>query len=130
MVTDKTTGKSVGLGETQPGRSHDTDGADAEGYTFPQGSQLFQDTGFQGYAPPGATIHQPKKKPRKQEWTAAEKAANPKISRQRIGVEQSMGGIKIFHSVANVFRNVKEQFVEQVMETVCGLCNLRLTCQA
>ncbi|MGH7442017.1 MAG: transposase family protein [bacterium] len=125
VLTDKATGKVVGLGQTQPGRTHDKACVDAEGYEYPVGSTLYQDTGFQGYQPPGVTTRQPTKKPRGKERTAEQKAANQEISRERVAVEHSIGGVKIFRIVHDVFRNVKEGFVDRVMETACGLFNLR-----
>ena len=43
----------MGLGPTESGSKHDKTCVDEQGYTFPKGSTLFQDTGFQGYAPEG-----------------------------------------------------------------------------
>lgn len=129
VVTEKATGRVLGLGQTQPGSRHDKACVDAEGYTFPEGSILYQDTGFQGYAPAGVDTRQPKKKPRGGELTAAEKEANRRISGERIGVEHSIGGVKVFRVVHDVFRNFKEGFADRVMETACGLFNLRLQCR-
>lgn len=130
VLTDKATGKVVGLGQTQPGSKHDKACVDLEGYTYPAGSTLYQDTGFQGYHPSGVAIRQPTKKPRGKEWTAEQKATNREISRERVAVEHSIGGIKVFRIVQDVFRNVKEGFVDRVMETACGLFNLRRTVAA
>jgi hypothetical protein len=130
IITDQATGTIVGLGATQPGSHHDKRCADAEGYTFPTGSTLYQDTGFQGYAPSGATTCQPKKKPRGQELTAEEKAANREISRERVGVEHSIGRVKVFGIIGDVFRNLKDGFVDLVMATACGVANFRLNWQA
>ena len=88
-------------------------------------SILFQDTGFQGYTPEGATNIQPTKKPRGQELTAQQKAENRKISQERVGVEHSLAGIKIFQIVSAVFRNIKKGFDDLVMEVACGLFNFR-----
>jgi len=123
VITEKSTGKVLGLGATRPGSQHDKSCVDAEGYTFPEGSKLYQDTGFQGYAPEGATTIQPTKKPRGRELTPEQKEANREVSKERISVEHSLGGIKIFHIASSVFRNIKEGFVDLVMETVCGLFN-------
>lgn len=125
VLTDKATGKVVGLGQTQPGSKHDKACVDAEGYAYPAGSTLYQDTGFQGYHPPGVTTRQPTKKPRGKELTAEQKAVNREISRERVPVEHSIGGIKVFRIVHDIFRNVKEGFVDRVLETACGLFNLR-----
>ncbi len=41
-------------------------------------------------------------------------------------VEHCIGGVKAFRIVQDTFQNLKEEFVDLVMETVCGLFNLRL----
>jgi hypothetical protein len=130
VITEKATGKVLGLGATQPGSRHDKACVDAEGYTFPSGSKLYQDTGFQGYAPDGVATLQPTKKPRGKELTPEQKEANRAVSRERISVEHSLGGVKIFHIASSVFRNIKEGFVDLVMETVCGLFNWGRVCRA
>ena len=49
------------LGPTEPGRTHDKKLADQEAITYPPGTTLGKDSGFQGYEPPGIVTHQPKK---------------------------------------------------------------------
>ena len=129
VITDKASGEVLGLGATQPGSRHDKACADEEGYTFPKGSTLYQDSGFQGYTPEGATIQQPTKKPRGGELTSEQKAANRTISQERVGVEHSLAGIKIFQIVSAVFRNIKEGFDDLVMEVACGLFNFCRACR-
>lgn len=126
VITEKKTGKIRGLSPTVDGKTHDKKLADEQNLKFPATSRLWQDTGFQGYAPPNVTIIQPKKKPRGGELTFEEKAQNTAISKQRVTVEHSIGGIKVFGIVGQVFRNVKTSFDDLVMETACGLHNLRL----
>jgi hypothetical protein len=123
VSTAKASGEVLGLGATQPGSRHDKSCADAEGYTSPAGSTLYQDSGFQGHTPAGATTQQPTKKPRGGELTSAEKAANRKISQERVAVGHTLAGIKIFYIVSSVFRNIKEGFDDLVMEVACGLFN-------
>jgi hypothetical protein len=120
-------GKVVFLSDTYEGKKHDKKIADEEGYEFPEGSQLWQDTGFQGYAPVGVTIKQPKKKPRSRELTAQEKEENRQVSSQRIEVEHQIGGIKRCQILVQKFRNWADHYVDDVMETACGLHNFRLT---
>ena len=96
------------------------------GFRFPAGSKLWEDTGFQGYEPEGSETYQPKKKPRGGELTEEEKEQNRDISRVRIRVEHSIGGVKAFHIVRDVYRNHKQHFEDLIMETACGLHNLRL----
>ena len=126
VITEKRTGKIKGLSATVNGKKHDKKLADEQDLQFPENSTLWQDTGFQGYAPVNVTISQPRKKPRGGELTLEEKARNTAISKQRITVEHSIGGVKVFRIVGQVFRNVKTSFDDLVMETACGLHNLRL----
>ena len=58
--------------------------------------------------------------------TTAEKEENQAIAKERIGVEHSIGGVKVFHIVRDIYRNHKQGFVDLIMETACGLHNLRL----
>lgn len=120
-------GKVVYLSGTCEGKRHDKKLADDERYRFPPGSKLLQDTGFQGYQPEGVTVIQPKKKPRGGELTADEKIVNRAISSLRVEVEHQIGGVKRCQIVVQKFRNRVENFVDEVMETACGLHNYRLT---
>jgi hypothetical protein len=130
VITDKPSGKVLGLGPTHAGSRHDKACADDDGYVFPEGSTLDKDSGFQGYEPEGVSTHQPRKKPRGKELTPEEKESNRLISRVRVKVEHSIGGVKVFGIVADTSRNIKEGFVDLVMETACGLFNLRLASRA
>ncbi|WP_317110957.1 transposase family protein [Chroococcidiopsis sp. SAG 2025] len=120
-------GTVVFLSDTYEGKKHDKKIADEEEYQFPPESTLWQDTGFQGYAPDGVTIQQPKKKPRNAELSDLEKKKNQAISKVRVEVEHHIGGIKRCQIVVQKFRNRKEHYTDDVMETACGLHNLRLT---
>jgi hypothetical protein len=126
VINDKRTKKVKGLGRIQVGKRHDKAAADDEVYRFPQGSQVWKDTGFQGYEPKQTTTHQPKKKPRGGELTALEKAENRAISSVRIRVEHSIGGVKVYQITHAVYRNHRPGFDDLVMETACGLHNLRI----
>jgi len=126
LITAKQTGKIKGLSQTVDGRMHDKKLADGQALSFPKGSKLWQDTGFQGYEPDGVIIIQPKKKPRGRQLTYAEKDRNRRIAKQRISVEHSIGGVKVFSIVRDIFRHLKTGFADLVMETACGLHNLRL----
>ena len=126
LITAKQTGKIKGLSQTVDGRMHDKKLADGQALSFPKGSKLWQDTGFQGYEPDGVIIIQPKKKPRGRQLTYAEKDRNRRIAKQRISVEHSIGGVKVFSIVCDIFRHLKTGFADLVMETACGLHNLRL----
>jgi hypothetical protein len=114
------------LSATYEGKMHDKSLADLEGYTFPPGSCLYQDRGFQGLVLAGVTIIQPKKTPRGGELTPLEKAANRAISSIRIRIEHAIGGVKRYRIVKDKIRLLKDRIRDTVMETCCGLHNFRL----
>lgn len=126
VVTDKNTGKIKVLSATCEGKKHDKKLADEQGLCFPKGSKLWKDLGLQGYEPEGVTTYQPKKRGRGKELTPEEKERNRQISRERIGVEHSIGGVKVFAIVREVYRNMRAGFEDLIMETACALHNLRL----
>jgi DDE superfamily endonuclease/Helix-turn-helix of DDE superfamily endonuclease len=126
IIIDKRTRKIKVLSPTGEGKTHDKKLADEQAVTFPVGSKLWKDTGFQGYEPDHVQTFQPKKKPKGGELTPPEKASNTVISSQRIAVEHTIGGVKVYHIVRDVFRNIRPGFDDLVMETACGLHNLRL----
>jgi hypothetical protein len=125
VITDRRTRKIKALSRTRPGKTSDKRTADEEDYRFPARSKLYKDTGFQGYEPANVRTKQPKKRPRKGELTAEEKAANQAISRLRVRVEHSIGGAKVFHIARDVFRNRRADYVDLSFETTCALHNLR-----
>ena len=125
VVTDKRTRKVKVLSETCEGKKHDKKLADEQDIHFQVGSKLWKDTGFQGYDPENVTSYQPTKKPKGKELTAEQKEQNRQISKERIRVEHSIGGVKAFGIVRDIYRNMREGFDDLVMETACGLHNLR-----
>lgn len=126
VISDKRTRKIKALSATVVGNKHDKKIADEQALVFPKGSQLWKDSGFQGYEPPDITTWQPRKKPKGGELSASDKESNRLISRERIGVENSLAGVKIFKITHDIFRNLRQGFDDQVMSVSCGLHNLRL----
>ncbi len=126
VIVDKNTRKIKGLSATCAGKKHDKKLADEQDLSFPAGSKLWKDTGFQGYEPENTATFQPKKKPKGAELTPEEKAENAVISSVRIRVEHSIGGVKVYRITRDIFRNLKQDFDDLVMETACGLHNLRV----
>jgi hypothetical protein len=108
------------------GKEHDKSLADLAGYTFPCGSHLYQDLGFQGFMLDGVTIIQPKKKPRGNELTPPEKAHNRLISSIRIRIEHAIGGVKRYRIVKDRIRLLKDGIRDTIRETCCGPHNFRL----
>jgi hypothetical protein len=115
------------LSPTVPGKTHDKALADQCGLIFPPGSVLFQDTGFQGYAPSGVLVMQPKKKPRGGELGVDEKFMNRLVSKTRVIVENVIAGVKRCRIIKDVFRNTRKGYDDTVIELACGLHNLRCT---
>lgn len=126
-VISERKGKVVFLSDTYGGRVHDKAICDGEEYEFPEGSKLWQDSGFQGFVPLGVTIRQPKKKPRKGLLSETDKQHNREVSGERVEIEHQIGGIKRCNIVRHQFRNRTDYYVDDVMETACGLHNFRLT---
>ena len=116
----------VYLGPTSPGSVHDKKLADESGLCFPVDALVVKDTGFQGYEPPDTQTLQPKRKPRGRELHPIQKTINQVISRVRVTVEHAIAGIKRCHIVADLFRNRRPGFVDEVMLAASGLHNLRV----
>ena len=115
----------VYLSKTVEGKKHDKKLADEEAIEYPEGTVLEQDTGFQGYAPAGVMIKQPKKKPRGRELSEAEKQENRKLSRVRVVIEHLISGAKRIRIVKEEMRLKVANISDEVMEIACGLHNLR-----
>lgn len=117
------------LSPTAVGKRHDKRLADEQPLAYPPGTTLGQDTGFQGYEPPGVVTYQPKKKPRQGHLAAEDKFLNKIFSAIRIQVEHVIGGVKRCRIVKETFRNTKAGFADLVMEVACGLHNFRMACR-
>ncbi len=113
------------LSETQPGTVSDIKIAVQAELVYPEDTDLYQDKGFQGYAPPGVVIHQPEKKPKGGDLTDEETQQNRLISRVRVAAEHVIAGIKRVRIVKDVFRNQVLHYEDLVMEVACGLHNFR-----
>ncbi len=109
---------------TVEGKMHDKKIADTK-YSFPYECVLWQDTGYQGYAPENATVIQPVKKPKGGELTKGQKAANAEISRTRVKVEHAIGGAKILRIVRDECRLRRGNFVNKIFHLAAGLHNWR-----
>lgn len=125
LITDVISKDILVLSKTCQGKKHDKIDAEEQNYEFPPGSLLWKDTGYQGYEPNGAIGIQPKKKPKGRELNFREKERNKRISKKRIFVEHSIGGVKIYKITRDIYRNHKEYYDDLVMETACGLYNFR-----
>lgn len=126
VLAQPRTRQVVYLSQTYAGSMNDKKMADCENLQFPAGTQLTQDMGFQGYAPPNVFIIQPKKQARGQFLSAADRVANRMKATARVVIEHVMAGIKRCRSVKDVLRNTVVDFSDLVMDVACGLHNLRV----
>jgi DDE superfamily endonuclease len=96
------------------------------GETWPHGSGLDQEMGFQGCLLAGVPRFPPKKTPRGGELTPPETATKRRISSSSIRLEHAMGGVKRYRMVKDKIRLWKDGIRDTVMETWCGLPNFRI----
>jgi hypothetical protein len=87
---------------------------------------LWQDTGYQGFAPQGVTIIQPQKKPKGKELTQAQKECNRQIAAVRIRVEHAIGSTKRYRIVKDECRLRKNQYPYKVFALCAALHNFRV----
>jgi DDE superfamily endonuclease len=115
LVAGAAGGQVLFLSGTYPGKAHDKRIADEEHLTYPPGTTLHKDTGFQGYEPAGAKTCQAKKKAagaranvgREAGQPQAGAAACPRRARDRRGeaqpgrqggpAEQEAGDVRCVH---------------------------------
>jgi hypothetical protein len=125
IIGEVETRQIVYLSKTVEGKKHDKKLADEEQIEYPSGTILQQDTGFQGYAPEGVIIKQPKKKPRGGELTEAEKEVNRSLSSIRVMIEHLISGAKRLRIVKEELRLKVENIADDLMEIACGTHNFR-----
>ena len=114
------------LSETTEGRVHDKRMADATPYPLPAGSQLLQDLGFLAFTLPEVETLMPTKKPRGQELTPEQKAANQVLASRRVRIEHVNSSVKRCRIVKDRIRLWKAGVRDSVMELCCALHNFRV----
>jgi hypothetical protein len=94
---------------------------------------IYTDTGFEGIDKlrDDLNIRKPKKKRKKRNLNGGEKLGNTIISRERVKVEHTIGGVKRFKIASNIFRGITHS-MNDVFEICCGLWNhhIRMTQEA
>jgi len=112
---------------TKHGKVHDKKLGDKNiiASRIPEEVSLLVDTGFQGIQKQHQNTLIPKKKPRGGFLTETEKAWNKLISSTRMKVEHTIGGVKRFNAIAQIFRN-KKGLDDQFVNVCSGLWNLEL----
>lgn len=84
------------------------------------------DLGFKGFESEYENIEIPHKKPRGGKLTPEQKEDNRLFSGERVVVEHAFGGTKRYKAVADIYRNRKPGFDDQLMVTAAGLWNFYL----
>jgi hypothetical protein len=79
VVTGAGSGRVEYLSQTYPGRAADKAIADWEGITYPPGTVLYKDGGFQGYEPAGVETRQAKKKAARRGVDGGREAQEPQL---------------------------------------------------
>lgn len=125
VLADKD-GRVPFLSDTHEGSTHDKPIADTTPYPLPEGSELLQDLGFQGYTLEGVEITQPHKKPRGKPLTEEQKAENKAIARRRVRIEHIISSIKRCRILKEPIRLWKDSVRDMVMAICVGLHNFRL----
>ena len=87
---------------------------------------LWQDSGYQGFAPENVKTEQGTKKPKNQELTTEQKEMNKLISSFRVRVEHAIGSIKRYRIVKDECRLRKNRYPYNVFAICAGLHNFRL----
>lgn len=118
------TGIILFVSQTVSGKTHDKNMADNM-YSFPSGTLVLQDTGYQGYKASDHTL-MPIKKPRGRELYNHEKSYNRFVSSIRVKVENYIGSAKILHTVRYECRLRKNDFTGSVFHVASAIHNLRL----
>lgn len=94
---------------------------------LPLKTPIYIDTGFEGINNicPEQNIKKPKKKPKGKDLNGGEKLGNRIISKERVKVEHSIGGIKKFKIASDRFRGIN-QTMDNILKVTCGLFNLQI----
>ena len=63
--------------------------------------------------------------PSKEHRSSVQQEIYRRVSKLQVRVEHSIAGVKVFRSVRDIYRNFKAGFEDTLIETACGLHNLR-----
>jgi len=114
------------LSATYGGRIHEKRIAEATPSPLPAGSRLLQDLGCLAFTLPQVEILMPTKKPRGQEPTLEQQAANQALTYRRLRIEHVNSSVKRCRLVKDRIRLWKEGVRDVVMDICCALHNFRV----
>ena len=120
--------KILVLTTTKIGKTHDKKIQEEEDFILgiPEKIEVLADSGFQGLQKQYENICLPKKKRRGGELTKEEKEKNKELAKERVVVENAIGGVKRYNAVSHIYRNRIIDFDDKLMLTACGLWNFYL----
>ena len=118
--------KILYLSQTYEGGVHGKKIADESEIEFGKTVELLQDSGFQGFNPPKATVAMPVKKPKGKELTDDQKQENKKKASQRVVVEHAIGQKKVGRIVKDKIRSYRHKLRDEVMLMACALHNFKI----
>ena len=120
--------KILVLTTTKTGKTHDKKIQEEEDFILgiPEKIEVLADSGFQGLQKQYENIRLPKKKPRGGELTKEEKEKNKELAKERVVIENAIGGVKRYNAVSHIYRNRIIDFDDKLMLTACGLWNFYL----
>jgi DDE superfamily endonuclease len=114
------------LRETYAGSIHDTRSAEMTPDPLPAGSRLLQDLGFLACTLDPVAIIRPTRKPRGRALTRAQKAANRRLARRRVRIEQVNSRVKRGRIVHDTCRLRRAGIRALIREVCCALHNVRV----
>lgn len=104
------------------GREHDFKLFKRSGVCFTAETEALGDRGYQGLQKLHANSRTPRKKPPRKQLSAADRQANRALARERIKAEHVIGDLKVFHILADRYRNRRKRFGLRV-NLLAGLYN-------
>lgn len=125
IALDKRTNIIVGVSPPKKGKIHDKKQLEQTNWDnkLPIGINRYGDSGYQGM--PEETWVTPYKKPRTKELAKKQKQYNKKLAKQRIFVEHSIRGMKIFRRIGDTLTIKSDEFLFNVLLASANLYNFK-----
>ncbi len=122
MVVDRETRRVVCVGQGKGGDHDFSLYKKTIGRRIHGGISVLADSGYQGLERLHANSRIPRKKSKSRPLSAAEKASNRRLSRERILVEHINAVIKVFKIMSYPYRNRRRRHLLR-MSLICGIIN-------
>jgi len=125
IATNKKDNLIIGVSPPAKGRMHDKKQLEHTGWDtkLPDTIKRMGDLGYQGM--PKDTWNIPHKKPKNQTLTRSQKRANTKLSKERIAVEHSIRGVKIFRRIGETITLKTDQSLTTTFLAAVNLYNFK-----